>query len=192
VLDVVDCVIITAPAPQAAILLEASTWRSEHEMSRRVALLRTVEYSRCLSVVLRFDVCSDLEWYALLARDLSHPLLWLACENAKGFVPTEGGTILVAQLGHAISCELWNEDDDVIARRATEWIAEILGDGFHVALQWKVTRWRHSQPRNTIDFDAVNPAATRVLVCGDATARGRVHEAYDSGLKAAARILQRV
>jgi predicted NAD/FAD-dependent oxidoreductase len=107
-------------------------------------------------------------------------------------VPTDGGTILVAQLGHDTSCELWDEDDDVIARCATVWISEILGDSFRGSAQWKVTRWRHSQPRSSIDFDAVNPAATRVLVCGDGTARGPCSEAYDSGLKAAARILQLV
>jgi predicted NAD/FAD-dependent oxidoreductase len=162
-------------------------------MNDRIVLLRTVEYSRCLSVMLHFAAAGeDIPWYALLARDRSHPLLWLARENAKNFVPGGQGSALVAQLGHEVSCKLWDETDDTISRRTTGWIADILGDDFRETLQHEVYRWRYSQPRNTIDFDAVNPPGTRVLVCGDATARGRVPDAYDSGLQAAARTLQDV
>jgi predicted NAD/FAD-dependent oxidoreductase len=162
-------------------------------MSKRIALLKSVEYSRCITVMLHFVARGeDIPWYALLARDRSHPLLWLARENAKGFVPDGQGSALVAQLGHEASCHLWDEADSIIAQRTTEWIAEILGSEFNDALQHEVYRWRHSQPRNTIDFEAVNPPGTRLLICGDATARGRVTDAYDSGLKAAARILQDV
>lgn len=187
-------VVVTAPAPLAAELLQASAWRDEAAtMNERVTLLRTVEYSRCLCVMLHFAAPrNDIPWYALLARDRSHPLLWLARENAKGFVPDGQGSALVAQLGHEASCALWDEADEVIAQRTTEWIAAILGSDFRSALQNEVYRWRYSQPRNTIDFETMNPPGTRVLICGDATARGRVTDAYDSGLKAAARILQDV
>lgn len=192
-LDTAAHVIITALAPQAADLLDASIWRdaeNKRAATKRIALLRGVEYSRCLSVLLFFAVpCDDASWYALLARDREHPLLWLARENAKGFVPQNSGTALVAQLGHAASTELWDESDERIAAQTARWIAEILGQDF-ASPQWSaVTRWRHSQPRNTIDFGAVNPPGARVLVCGDGTARGRVPDAYDSGLKAAAQIL---
>jgi predicted NAD/FAD-dependent oxidoreductase len=193
-LDTVQRVIVTIPAPQAAQLLEASMWSAEAaNMNDRIVLLRTVEYSRCLSVMLHFAAAGeDIPWYALLARDRSHPLLWLARENAKNFVPGGQGSALVAQLGHEVSCKLWDETDDTISRRTTGWIADILGDDFRETLQHEVYRWRYSQPRNTIDFDAVNTPGTRVLVCGDATARGRVPDAYDSGLQAAARTLQDV
>lgn len=192
--DSVQRVIITTPAPQAVQLLEASVWCEEGAIiNERIALLRTVEYSRCLTVMLHFAAPGDdIPWYALLARDRSHPLLWLARENAKHFVPHGQGSALVAQLGHEASCALWDESDETIAEQATRWIAVILGSDFQAALQHEVYRWRYSQPRNTIDFDAVNPPGARVLVCGDATARGRVPDAYDSGLKAAARVLQDV
>jgi renalase len=187
-----EYIVMTTPAPLAAELLQASTWRDEApKMSERIALLRTVEYSRCLCVMLHFAAPGeDTSWYALLARDRCHPLLWLARENAKGFVPHGQGSALVAQLGHEASCALWGESDETIAERTTEWIAAILGSDFRSALQHEVYRWRYSQPRNTVDFETVNPPGTRVLICGDATARGRVTDAYDSGLKAAARILQ--
>ncbi len=192
-LDTAAHVIITAPAPQAADLLDASVWRdgeSTCAATERIALLRGVEYSRCLSVLLFFTVsCDDDSWYALLARDREHPLLWLARENAKGFVPQNKGTALVAQLGHAASTELWDEPDERIAAQTAHWIAEILGPDF-ASPQWSaVTRWRHSQPRNTIDFEVVNPPGARVLICGDGTARGRAPDAYDSGLKAAQRVI---
>jgi predicted NAD/FAD-dependent oxidoreductase len=190
--DVAQRVVMTAPAPLAAELLQASNWRNEAaHMDERIALLNSVEYSRCITVMLHFAAPGEhIPWYALLARDRSHPLLWLARENAKGFVPDGQGCALVAQLGHEASCALWDEADATIAQRTTQWIMEILGSDFSDSLQHEVYRWRYSQPRNTIDFEAVNPPGTRVLICGDATARGRVTDAYDSGLKAAARILQ--
>jgi predicted NAD/FAD-dependent oxidoreductase len=190
----VQRIVVTAPAPLAAELLKSSNWRDEAtQMSQRIAALRGVEYSRCITAMLHFDAGGEnIPWYALLARDRSHPLLWLARENAKGFMPDGQGSALVAQLGHEASCALWNETDATIAQRTTEWIVELLGSEWNHAVQHEVYRWRYSQPRNTIDFQVVNPPGTRVLVCGDATARGRVTDAYDSGLKAAARILQDV
>ena len=196
-LDTASHVIVTAPAPQAADLLDASVWHgteSERAAPERIALLRGVEYSRCLSVLLFFaascdDASNDASWYALLACDREHPLLWLARENLKGFVPHNKGTALVAQLGHAASTELWDESDARIAAQTARWIAEIMGQDFASAEWSGVTRWPHSHPFNAIDFEAVNPVGARVLVCGDGTARGRVPDAYESGLKAARRIL---
>jgi predicted NAD/FAD-dependent oxidoreductase len=111
VLDCAARVVLSIPAPQAADLLENSTLNDA--TAARIALLRSVEYSRCLSVLLRFAVESDdFSFYALLARDRAHPLLWLARENAKpGFVTDTNQTALIAQLGHEVSCRLWEAND---------------------------------------------------------------------------------
>ena len=190
VLDTVHFVIVTAPAPQTAELLENGIWREDQ--GERIALLRSVEYSRCLSVLLHIDAPDDdLPWYALLAADRQHPLLWLARENAKGFVPFAGQTALVAQLGHEASIRLWEENDSRVVHETVNWISGICGDRLHSVLWSNVKRWRYSLPLNTISFEAANPSETRVLICGDATARGRVPDAYESGLKAAQRITDR-
>ena len=180
VLDSVERVIITLPAPQAADLLEAS----DEPNAERIERLRRVQYSRCLSVLLRYEVPSDdLDFYALLSKDRSAPLLWLARENAKGFVP-DNATALIAQLGHEISCDLWDESDQKIVRQTANWIHEI--DARFVSPTWSfIKRWRYSQPRNTIGFEDANAPEDRVLVCGDGLSQARVPDAYESGKLAA-------
>ena len=176
VLDVVERVIVTLPAPQAADLLEAS----DEPNAERIARLRGVEYSRCLTVLVRYEVPSDdLDFYALLSKDRSAPLLWLARENAKGFV-SDNATALVAQLGHKISCSLWDENDAEIVRQTAAWIDEI--DARFVSPAWSlVKRWRYSQPRNPIRFEDANSVEDRVLVCGDGLSQARVPDAFESG-----------
>lgn len=182
VLDVCERAIITLPAPQAAGLLANSSLRDD--VSARIATLRSVEYSRCLSVLLGFDFATELDWYALLAQDRQSPLLWLACENAKsGFVPPDQ-TAFVAQLGDAISCELYESDDAEIVRQTLLWLQRI--DGRLVAPSRSlVKRWKFSQPKNPIGFADANAPADRVLVCGDGLSKGRVTAAWDSGVEAA-------
>ena len=51
-------------------------------------------------------------------------------------------------------------------------------------------RWRYSQPQKTVSFEEANPRHARVLVAGDGVAEGRVPAAYESGLQAAARIIE--
>jgi renalase len=184
---IADFIIVTAPAPLAAELLDNSGWAREPQISQRSQKLRTVEYSQCLSVQL---YCDDgdfqRDWYALLARDRLHPLLWVSCENCKGFV--SHGTALIAQLGPQASLELWEKSEDEIIYQTQNWLRELLPQ-LPPVTGASVQRWLYSLPKNPVAFDDVNPPGARVFVCGDGTARGRVPDAYDSGLKAAQRIL---
>ena len=185
VLDLAERVIVTLPTPQAADLLE----NSDEPNASRIELLRSVEYSRCLSVLLRYEVASDdLNFYALLSKDRAAPLLWLARENAKGFAP-QNTTALVAQLGDATSRVLWDESDAEIVRQTEDWIHEI--DARFLTSSWNfVKRWRYSQPKNSIAFEDANTMEDRVLVCGDGLSKARVVDAFDSGQTAARLILQ--
>ena len=181
VLDLCERAIVTLPAPQAADLLKNSAL--QNDVINRVVALRSVEYTRCLSVLLQFDFEFDLDWYALLAQDRAAPLFWLACENAKGFAPV-GKTALVAQLGDAISCELYDANDAEIVRRTVAWLQQI-DRRFIAPTQSFVKRWKFSQPKNPIRFKDANAPQDRVLVCGDGLSKGRVTAAFDSGIEAA-------
>lgn len=182
VLDVCERAIITIPAPQAADLLANSSLRED--VAARVAALRSVEYSRCLSVLLRFDFDFDRDWYALLAQDRENPLLWLACENAKNGFVSPNQTALVAQLGDAKSCELYDSDDAEIVRQTLSWLQRLDKRLVAPSLSF-VKRWRYSQPKNSIAFADANAARDRVLVCGDGLSKGRVTAAFESGEAAA-------
>ncbi|MBV9866294.1 MAG: FAD-dependent oxidoreductase [Abitibacteriaceae bacterium] len=179
-------VILSAPAPASAAILAASHLQSDE--SKRISLIESVQYSRCLTILVHYNFSADLPFYALLAQDRSHPLLWLACENAKGHDNESDGTALVAQLGPHSSQELWSATEAQIVNETLRWTAKILGARF-LQPQWtKLHRWLHSQPLNPVDFEAVNPLQSRIIICGDGTARGRVPEAYATGLQAAARV----
>ena len=182
VLDVCERAIITLPAPQAADLIECSALLENPRA--RIEALRSVEYSRCLSVLLSFDFATELDWYALLAQNRDDPLLWLACENAKnGFVPN-ATTAFVAQLGDAISCELYESDDAEIVRQTVSWLQRI-DRKFVAPSQSFVKRWKFSQPKNPLVFSDANSTEDRVLVCGDGLSKGRVTAAWDSGVQTA-------
>jgi predicted NAD/FAD-dependent oxidoreductase len=183
---VADAVIVTAPAGQAADLLQNSELLQD--ATARIKLLRTATYSNCLSIMLHYQMALEAQWYALLAQDRTHPLLWLARENAKGrrFVPDRAGTSLVAQTGPEWSSAHYDDSDESIVAHCGEWIAPLLGKDFRTPHWSSIKRWRYSQPQKTLDFASVNSSGSRVIICGDATTRGRVPDAFDSGLLAAA------
>ena len=181
-------VVLTLPAPEAADLLQNSHLEGDNNATQRIEILQSVNYSRCLTVSLQYDFPSALPFYALLARDRAHPLLWLANESAK---PGNGtATSFVAQLGQAVSAELWDAPQARIMSATVGWIVELLGERY-LHPSWHQTRhWRYAQPLNPASFETVNPPGTRLLICGDGIARGRVPDAYASGLQAAARVIE--
>ena len=177
-------VIVSAPAAQSADLLEASELVTPEE--GRIAILRAATFHRCLSVMLFFPTPFAFDWYALLARDRTHPLLWLASENHKQEI---GGAAFVAQLGPAWSEAHYEDSEEDILAATLGFIAPILGE-LGAPIWSNVKRWRYSQPRETVSFEEANPAGSSVIVCGDALAKGRAPDAYDSGLEAAQRVLE--
>jgi predicted NAD/FAD-dependent oxidoreductase len=185
-------VVITAPAAQSADLLAAS--RLRETTTARQDALRSVPYSACLCVMLAYaPPMPEPPCYALLAEDRNDPLLWLAFENVK--LPScapDGETLLIAQMGPAFSAEYYSADDSEITALALAEIQRLFGATYPAPLWSEVKRWRYAQPRGMVAFEAVNPTASPVVVCGDALRpeNGRVHQAYSSGLEAAQRLLE--
>ncbi len=190
-----DAVIVSAPAPQAADLLEASHLLDREGTARRVEALRRVSFTACLSVLLGYAAPAPVApAYALLAADRSRPLLWLAFEQAKSpeRVPV-GAAALIAQLGPDFSRDQYETSDEEIFAVTMAELKSIFGNAYATP-EWKqIKRWRYSQPMGCVNFAEVNPteASRKVLVCGDALrpGNGRMHEAYASGIEAAQRLL---
>jgi renalase len=192
-----DCVVLTAPAPQAADLLESCRLRDTIRNRTRIDALRSVSYHSCLTVLLGYAAPAPLApTYALLSADRTRPLLWLAFEQTKD--PSRaprGEAALIAQLGPAISQELYGAPDTEILALTLRELHALFGAAYAHPVWHQVKRWRYSHPNGMVDFMAVNsaPAAdSRLVVCGDALRpeNGRVYQAYSSGLEAAEFLLQ--
>lgn len=191
-----ECAVLTAPAPQAADLLGACSLQETALTRTRIDALRSVPYHPCLSVLLGYAApASPAPAYALLAADRTQPLLWLAFEQTKGpsRVP-HGEAALIAQLGPAVSQELYEASDAEVLDLTLRELRVLFGAAYAHPRWHQVKRWRYSQPRGMVDFRAVNPAESRsrLVVCGDALRpeNGRVYQAYSSGLEAADFLLQ--
>lgn len=192
----VESVVLTPPAPQAADLLAASRLRESALTQTRIEALRSVHYHPCLTVLLGYAApAPPAPAYALLAEDRTRPLLWLAFEQTKGAERVPSGAALIAQLGPAISQELYDAADAEILALTHRELRALFGDAYAHPIWQQVKRWRYSQPRGMVAFEAVNPAESdsRLVVCGDGLRpdNGRVYQAYSSGLEAAEYLLKR-
>lgn len=181
---VADAVVVSAPAPQAAELLEQS-----HENGARVTRLRGVSYDPAV-VVLAGLRLEDPGWW--LAEPPAGPIASIAIETAKARTAIDGVIPVVARLTTDVSATLLDGDDDAVRATALPALAEALA--IHEdAVAWSdVKRWRFSRPNRAVSFADANPPGTRVIVCGDVTAPGGLVGVYASGLAAASRVLSEV
>ena len=173
---VVDAVVISAPAPQAADLLEASP-----EAGDRVAVLRGAVYNPAVVVLagLRIASPSALEPFAV-----DGPLLRITAESAKGREPVRGVVPIVARLTPAASVEMLEASDADILAGVTPRLSAICGATS--APEWaQVKRWRYAVLPRPCDARLVNPEGSRIVVCGDTLAGGGLADVYASGVAVA-------
>ena len=178
---VFDAVVISAPAPQAADLLDRSP-----EPSWRAEALRAVTYVPCVVVIVGVRI-AEPEWF--LARIDAGPVASIAIETAKGRPALDDVVPIVARLTPAASAELLDASDEGALRAARPAIASVLGSAVTEPVWTQVKRWRYAEPTGAVDFGTINPEGTRVIVCGDATGAG-VLAAEASGQRAATRALR--
>lgn len=174
-----DAVILTAPIPQTAVVL----WTLGE--SRPFANSR---YRPCLSVMLGFaKLPPTVKYHALLEPEQRHPLMWLSLESLKspGRAP-EGKTAMVAQMSPAYSLKNFSATSERIIGDVLDYIARLYGDNWNQPEVADVKRWKYSQPESVSLFETVNDPKQRIIVAGDGVLAGRVENAYDSGVKAAA------
>lgn len=175
-----DAVVVTAPAPQAADLLERSP-----ENGLRVAQLRGVRYDAAIVVLAGLRIAEPQWWLAELDAG---PLASIAIETAKGRVPVEGRVPVVVRLTPQVSAELIDASDEAALAVALPALGAAFGVGADRVGWTHVKRWRFARPTTPAGFADANPPGSRVIVCGDAIAPGGVADAYAGGLTAAARV----
>ncbi len=179
---IADWVIVSAPAPQAADLLE----RSPGDLDR-VAALRQLGYRPAVMAIIGARLATVPSF--LVSRPADGPLAVLCVETHKGREAIGGVVPLVARMTPARSTALLDaaSDDDVLSE-AIPAIGTALGQPLDVAWS-QVKRWRFCVPSVRGTMDDLNPGGSRILLCGDALCAPGMVAVYESGLAAAKRVL---
>ncbi|MCC6833021.1 MAG: FAD-dependent oxidoreductase [Thermoleophilia bacterium] len=180
-LGVFDAVVVSAPAPQAADLLERSP-----EAPERVAALRALRYHPAVVAAVGARLTPPPWW---IAYPEGGPLAAVVIESAKGRPAVDGAVTVVMRLTAGASAEALDAaTDDAVTAVALDALEALLDVPVHA--EWRqVKRWRYCTVATRGDFAAVNPPGTRIVVCGDAVSPPGMPAVYDGGLAAAGRVL---
>jgi hypothetical protein len=180
---VADAVVVTAPAPQAADLLERSP-----EPADRVAAMRAVTYAPAVMVLAGLRLDRPPGWAA--ARPDAGPVAEVRNECAKGREPADGTVAVVARLAPAESAALLDASDEAALERALPALAALLGPAGGDPAWAQVKRWRFAVPLGRLDPGEVVRPGSRVVVAGDAVTGASFggaghHAVFASGVRAA-------
>lgn len=176
-----DAVILAAPAPENAPLLEMvdESWR-----------VGGVRYRPCLSVLLGYEIDFDAPYHALIDPEQRNPVIWISAESVKspGRAP-KGHSAFVVQMGARFSAEHFQDSDYEIAREAKIMMERLYGEMFGKPAVAQVRRWRNSQPEMATSFENANRNGSNLILAGDGLAGPRVELAYEVGVRAAEHLL---
>jgi renalase len=155
-----DAVVVTAPAPQAADLLEASG-----EAAGRVAALRELRYLPAIMVLA--GVRTAVAGGPVPAFSAEDPLAGVRVETDKGRPPIDGVSPVVARLTPARSAALIDASDEAVLGLALPALARALGDAAGDPDWVQVKRWRYAVPEGSLDPRRLNPIGSRIVLAGD-------------------------
>jgi predicted NAD/FAD-dependent oxidoreductase len=185
---VADRVVVAAPAPQAADLLERSP-----EGGARVEALRRLSYDPAVMVLLGLRLGNGVSWEVL--RGTGEPIDEIRREAIKGRLPIDGVEPVVVRLAPDHSAGLIDASDDAVLAATLPALAAVIGEAGEKPHWQQVKRWRFAVPTGVADPDAVNPAGVRIVVAGDTLTGAGFgssdhHRVYESGVIAARRVAQ--
>jgi hypothetical protein len=169
-------IILTAPVPQALVLLEGGGIRLEPALKTR---LSAIQYERCLAVMAVLKGPSLLQAPGGFAPTQG-PIAWIADNQMKGISEEPAVTIHATD---AFSVAQWDRDRDETARVLLAAAEKWLGVGIQ---SFQIHGWRYSKPKQTDPLRfAVVSHSPPLLLAGDAFAGLSVEGAALSGWAAA-------
>lgn len=172
-----DILILNAPAPQSAALVER--WPT---FANRIG---AVEMAPCWSVCLAFEERLDVAWDAAFVND--SPLSWVARNSSKpGRDPNPDCWVLHGNPDWS-AAHLENSEEQVIDELSSS-LREVIGMVPPSSLFSSAHRWRYALPTRTLEDRYVYDADLRLGACGDWCGGPRVEGAYLSGLALSAAI----
>jgi predicted NAD/FAD-dependent oxidoreductase len=181
-----DAVVVSAPAPQAADLLERSP-----EAGERVAALREVGYAPAVMALVGLRL--DPRAVRVAAAGARGPIAEVRAESVKGRPPVDGVQPVVVRLDERASADLLDASDAAVLGRLLPALAALAGPSAAEPAWAQVKRWRYAVPTGLADASAVNPPGVRIVVAGDALTGAGFgssdhHRVYESGVLAARRV----
>lgn len=176
---VFDAVVVSAPGPQAAELLA-----THHDGRAAAGILAGVTYAPALVVAVGLVPPARPPWFGVRGGE-GDALSWVGIETAKGREAIDGIVPVVAHLSASVSRDLYDLSDDAVLNVALPEIEQIVGSSALEPAWVQVKRWRYARPENTVDFTSLNPAGSRLMVCGDSTTGDGAEAVYASGIAAA-------
>ncbi len=180
-----DTVLLTAPAPQAALLLGDAA-------PQAAASLASHAMSPCLALAARYPR-QGLPWRGI--QFAGHPVLsWVGHDTSKRPDSHRGSTILVLHANPEFSEANYTAPPEEMTAAMLTALSEATGIDFANPTETFFHRWRYSQP-----VTPGNPApatlswsgAAPLLAAGDAVGGGRIEGAWLSGRAAGLEILNR-
>lgn len=177
---VVDAVIVSAPAPQAADLLEQSP-----DDGWRIAALRSVVYDPAIMLLAGMRMAEPT---ALDPIAPTSPFPRITAESVKGRAVIDGVVPVVARIEASLSATLIDAPDDAILGELTQpLIGACDADGQPTWIQ--VKRWRYAACTSPTTFRAINPPDSSIVICGDSVAGTDLAAVAESGRAAARHVM---
>jgi predicted NAD/FAD-dependent oxidoreductase len=173
-----DAVVVSAPAPQAAALLEGAA----PKLSARAG---TVAMSPCWAVMAAFPEPLELGYDGAFVH--RSPLSWVARNTSKPGRP-EGETWVLHGSPGWSGDNLELEPNEAAAQLLEAFGAAAGGLGSPPA-HLDAHRWRYALPQAPLAEPCLDDAGLRLAVCGDWCGGPRVEGAFLSGSAAARRLL---
>lgn len=169
-----DAVIVSAPAPQAADLLETAP-----SIRERAALMRGVGYSPAVVMIAGVAGCARTSGTVVVPD--GGPLAAVAAGPAAA----SGQTALCGRATAEVSARLLDgaSDDEIAEELRAATLRAVGAEGEPLWAQ--VKRWRFCLPQGRVDFDQANRDHGGVVLCGDAVSGPGMSATVDSGLRAA-------
>lgn len=176
--------ILTPPMPQTLELLRECEFKLD---SDTYGELSRIAYDRCIAVMYIMDRQSKIPMPGGLVPD--SPLVkWISDSYTKGITDEPCG--VVAHSTSKFALEHWDSDDKKIASLLKAEIDNFLG---YEPLEFKVHRWRYSQPNVTLSQRyLLSNGSSPLLFAGDGFGRAScsMEAAALSGMKAADRLIE--
>lgn len=174
-----DIVVISAPAPQTARLLESAA-------PYMAAAAASVEMAPCWAAMVGFARPLEIGFDGAFVAD--SPLNWIARNASKPGRPDDESWVL-----HA-SPEWSQRHLELEPERAAELLLQALSDALggpiEAAVHVDAHRWRFALPAEPLAEACLADPELRLVACGDWCGGPRIEGAYLSGLAAARRVAE--